>query len=98
VCAAYPSNGSEGAFAPSGALVVIAGGVHHFTTITIPAGTTVQMQPDDVRVLDLRATGAVVVDGVIDVSGGPRSTGTAMPSMGVDSRQGGNGGNTGSPA
>ena len=48
--------------------------VHHFTTITIPAGVRVTTMGSGV--LELRATGSVIIDGVIDVSGGDGGPGT----------------------
>ncbi|MCZ7686790.1 MAG: hypothetical protein M5U28_51815 [Sandaracinaceae bacterium] len=83
---AVPSDGSMGAFAPS-ADVELPAGVYHFTTITIPAGVTVRT--DGVGRLELRATGAVVIDGVVDLSGGDGAPNTG----GVT----GGGGTTGVP-
>lgn len=62
-----PSTGVEGAFAPTASLI-LAPGIHEFTTIDIPAGVTIYTEGSGV--LDLRATGAVHIDGVVDVSGG----------------------------
>jgi hypothetical protein len=64
---ALASDGHEGAFAPRSD-VTLRAGVHHFTTIDIPAGVTVRTTEGGV--LDLRATGDVRLDGVIDLSGG----------------------------
>ncbi|MFO0650095.1 MAG: MopE-related protein [Polyangiales bacterium] len=76
-CLAQPfaSSGAEGAFAPMQAadagagptLVTLPAGVHHFTSVTIPAGVTVVTDGDGV--LEIRATGDVVIDGTIDLSG-----------------------------
>ena len=67
IASPFPSNGSEGAFEPTED-VTLSAGVHHFTTITIPAG--VRVTTDGTGVLELRATGDVRIEGVIDVSGG----------------------------
>jgi len=76
--AAFPSNGSEGAFdpmpattdagAPARTVVVLDAGVHHFTTVRIRPSVVVQVQGDGV--LDLRAAGPVLVEGTIDLAGG----------------------------
>jgi hypothetical protein len=75
-CLAQPfaSSGAEGAYAPAvpgdggAGVVVLRAGVHQFTTVTIPAGVTVVTDGDGV--LELRATGDVIIDGSIDLSGG----------------------------
>ncbi|MCZ7682921.1 MAG: putative metal-binding motif-containing protein [Sandaracinaceae bacterium] len=54
------------AFMPT-ADTLLPAGVHEFTTIVIPAGVTVRTDGDGV--LELRATGPVVIRGTIDVSG-----------------------------
>jgi hypothetical protein len=70
VCTPFRSNGSEGAFnAPAGMVTTLAPGVHHFTTITIPETAIVRISAGS-GVLDLRATGAVSIQGEIDLSGG----------------------------
>jgi hypothetical protein len=70
VCTAYPSNGSEGAFnPPPGMVTTLTPGTHHFTTITIPATAIVRMSAGS-GVLELRASGAVNIQGEIDLSGG----------------------------
>lgn len=66
-CDPYPSSGREGAFAPT-ADTVLPAGVHEFTTVTIPPGVTVRTHGDGV--LELRATGAVSISGVVDLTGG----------------------------
>ena len=60
------SDGIDGAFAPT-ADVTLAPGVHHYTTVAIPAGVTVRAEPG--AALDLRATGDVLIDGTIDLRG-----------------------------
>ncbi|MCB9634292.1 MAG: putative metal-binding motif-containing protein [Sandaracinus sp.] len=72
--AAFPSDGTDGVFAPSSD-VVLEAGVYHFTTITIPAGVTVTTDGDGV--LELYASGDVVVDGTIDLSGGTGGRGVS---------------------
>ena len=62
----FPSTGSEGPFEPA-ANVTSRPGVHTYTTIAIPAGVVVHV--NGTGVLDLRATGAVKIDGTIDLSG-----------------------------
>ncbi len=64
--AALVSDGHEGAFAPA-ADTVLAPGVHHFTTVTVRADVTVRTSGSGV--LELRATGDVTLDGIIDLSG-----------------------------
>jgi cysteine-rich repeat protein len=89
----FPSDGSEGAFAPA-ADTQLPAGVHNYTTITIPAGVKVTTTGEGT--LDLRATGAVQIDGTIDVSGGRGADGVA--SMTPSSYTGGGGGGaTGDP-
>lgn len=86
--APYRSDGHEGAFAPRSD-VILSAGVHHFTTVTVPAGVTVRA--DGAGVLEVRATGDVVIDGAIDLSGGD---GESPTSPGMD-LSGGGGGHTG---
>ncbi len=62
----FPSDGSEGPFEPT-TDTVLTPGVHNFTTITIPAGVTVTTM--GTGILELRATGPIQIDGVLDVSG-----------------------------
>lgn len=47
---------------------MLAPGVHHFTTVRVRAG--VRVTTTGVGVLDLRATGDVRIEGIVDVSGG----------------------------
>ncbi len=70
VCTPFRSDGSEGAFnAPAGIVTTITPGVHQFTTITIPETAIVRISAGS-GVLDLRAIGAVNIQGEIDLSGG----------------------------
>jgi hypothetical protein len=73
-------------------------GVHSFTTITIPAGVTVYVAGGDPGsgTLDLDATGDVVIDGTIDLSGGPGTENT-ITSQSTDTGRAGSGGFTGEP-
>jgi len=73
LCHRFPSNGTEGPYNPAGpGVVMIPGGVHNFTTITVPAGVTVRSTGPEP--LDLRATGPVLINGIVDVSGGNGGT------------------------
>ena len=84
----FASTGAEGPFSPMTTNVVLPGGIHNFTSITIPATATVTS--DGNGPLDLRATGPVVIYGVIDVSGGTPGTTYMTTTWG--------GGDTGVPA
>ncbi len=92
---ALTSTGAEGAFSPT-VDVVLSPGVHHFTTIHVPAGVTVRSSGD---ALDLRALGAVTILGAIDMSGGAGRTGPACVGTLEDGGRcdGGPGGATGHP-
>ncbi|MEZ4250653.1 MAG: putative metal-binding motif-containing protein [Polyangiales bacterium] len=87
----FGSDGSEDAFMPTSSMVLPAG-VHQFTEIIIPAGVTITTDGDGV--LDLRASGRVVVNGVINVSGA-RGGGGASASACPSPRVNGGGGDTG---
>ncbi|APR78421.1 Hypothetical protein A7982_03768 [Minicystis rosea] len=89
---------NEGAFNPIVNPTFLAPGVHNFTTINIPAGVTVFVAgPGPASgTLDLRATGAIVIDGTIDLSGGPGTQNT-ITSMSTQSGRAGSGGYTGEP-
>ncbi len=89
----FPSTGADGAFAPT-TNTVLPSGTYHFTTIDIPAGVTVTTTSPGV--LDLRATSAVTIAGVIDLSGGNGGRGNNCGRSSVSS--GGSGGTTGVPA
>ena len=57
-------------------------GSHSYTTINIPAGVTVYVAGAGAAsgTLTLQATGAVVIDGTIDLSGGPGTEDTISSS------------------
>lgn len=92
VSSAWPSTEADGAFAPT-ADIVLAPGVHNFTTITIPAGVTVTTSGDGT--LDLRASGDVTIAGTIDISGGNGGNGVASSSCNLGTV--GSGGVSGAP-
>ena len=95
ICSLYPSTGAEGAFAPAAA-TVLTPGVHNFTTINIPAGVTVTT--NGTGILDLRASGDVVVNGTIDVSGGAGGIHAVVAGTNcTDNASGTGGGATGNP-
>ena len=85
---AFASDGSEGDFLPTASLT-LAPGVHHFGRVVIPAGVIVRTGPPGV--VEIRATGEVIIDGVIDVSGGDGSDGLSD----TDDGRNGAGGHTG---
>ena len=87
---------SEGAFDPIVNPTFLSPGVHHFTTITVPAGVVVFVagSGSNSGTLDLRATGAIRIDGTIDVSGGPGSQNT-ITSRSTNEGRVGSGGYTG---
>ncbi len=72
--------------------------VFHFTTVNVPAGTTVRMAADvfdEGRPVHWLASGGVVIDGVLDLNGGNGHPGTdlAKPSVpGAGGYAGGSGG------
>jgi hypothetical protein len=92
----FPSNGSEGVFAPT-ADVVISPGIHQYSTINIPMGVTVTVS--GTGVLELRAQGAIRIAGTVNLSGadgriavgvfGSGGGGTGTPSVrGMDGASG----------
>jgi hypothetical protein len=89
---------NEGAFNPTVNPTYLSPGVHSFTTINIPAGVTVYVAGPGAQsgTLDLSATGAIVIDGTINVSGGPGTQNT-ITSMSTDAGEAGAGGYTGEP-
>jgi hypothetical protein len=76
----------------------LAPGVHNFTTINVPAGVTVYVAgPGPASgTLDLHATGPIVIDGTIDLSGAP-GTQNSISSMSTQTGRAGGGGYTGEP-
>ncbi len=96
-CNRFPSTGAEGAFNPTGN-IVLPPGTHNFTTINVPAG--VRVTTTGSGVLDLRATGAITVAGTIDVSGsngGSQATAVVAGNTCSDNGSGSGGGATGDP-
>jgi hypothetical protein len=100
MCTTGPSTGTEGAFNPMVNPTYLSPGVHNFTTINVPAGVVVYVAGSaaggESGVLDLRATGDVTINGVIDVSGGPGSQST-ITSRSTRQGRAGAGGFTGDP-
>lgn len=84
---AFPGTGTM-PFEPT-ADISIAPGVSHFSSIHIPVGVTVTTSAGT-GILELIATGDVIIEGTLNVSGGP---GTVPP----DIVQAGSGGTTGRP-
>lgn len=66
--------------APGAGIVVLASGVHHFTSIHIPEGVT--LMTDGAGVLELYAAGDVLIEGTIDLSGGRGGNGCSHDSGG----------------
>jgi len=97
-CLAGPSTGEEGAFAPMVNPTYLSPGLHNFTTITIPANVVVYVAgggPES-GTLDLRATADVLIDGELNVSGGPGGQST-ITSRNTRTGRPGAGGFTGDP-
>jgi len=95
LCNPFPSTGGEGSFSPT-TDVALSPGIHNFTTINVPVG--VRITTTGTGVLDLRATGPVVINGIIDVSGsvgGEQAAALARGSSCVDNGNGSQGGFTG---
>jgi len=69
------SDGSDGEFHPLGSRTIVLNdvapdGVFHFTTIHIPQNVTIRFVPNDVNTpVFFAATGAVLIEGTIDISG-----------------------------
>ena len=90
---------AEGALDPTSNPYYIPAGVHNYTTITIPAGVKVLIEGTGgpaAGTLDLHASGAIVIDGIIDVSGGPGQK-NDITSQSTQSGTAGAGGFTGEP-
>lgn len=87
------SNGSDGAYAPSGTtgtVIVfnpaqftgtqVAANIFNFTTITIPAGVTVRLSGNTLNgPVYWLASGDVDIEGTVDLSGGPGVAATTNP-------------------
>jgi hypothetical protein len=73
-------------------------GVHSYSSINIPAGVTVYVAGPGALsgTLDLHSTGDVLIDGIIDVSGGP-GTQNSITSESTQQGHAGSGGYTGEP-
>ncbi len=89
---------SEGVFNPTVNPTFLSPGVHSYTSINIPAGVTVYVAGAGASsgTLSLNATGAIVVNGTIDVSGGPGTQNT-ITSQSTQAGEAGGGGFTGEP-
>ncbi len=89
---------SEGAFDPIVNPTYLPPGVHQFSTITVPAGVTVYVAGAGPAsgTLDLHATGAILIDGTIDLSGGPGTQNT-ITSESTRTGRAGSGGFAGEP-
>ncbi len=98
VCAGGTCSTSEGSLSPFVNPTYLTPGVHTYTTIDIPYGVTVYVAGGGVGsgTLQLNATGAITVDGVIDLTGGPGTQNT-ITSMSTESGSAGSGGYTGEP-
>jgi hypothetical protein len=88
----------EGAFKPIVNPTYLTPGVHKFTSVNIPAGVMVYVGGfgDQSGTLDLQVTGDVIIDGTIDLSGGPGSQNT-ITSKDTNQGRAGSGGYTGQP-
>ena len=89
---------NEGAFDPIVNPTFLAPGVHNYTTINVPAGVTVYVAGPGPQsgTLDIRATGAIIIDGTIDLSGGPGLE-AQITSQSTQQGRAGPGGYTGEP-
>jgi hypothetical protein len=89
---------SEGAFNPFVNPTYLSPGVHNFTTINVPAGVVVYVGGAGAAsgTLELYATGTIVIDGTIDLSGGP-GVQTIITSTSTQLGRAGGGGYTGEP-
>jgi hypothetical protein len=89
---------NEGVFNPTVNPTYLSPGPHSYTSINIPAGVTVYVGGAGANsgTLSLTATGTIVVDGVINVSGGPGTQNT-ITSENTEAGEAGGGGFTGEP-
>ncbi len=67
----FGSNGSEGVLDVTSDFA-LAPGIHQYTTIHVHAGA--RLTTSGTGILELRASGDVIIDGVVDVSGAPGGT------------------------
>ena len=84
------SSGADGAFNPGvdTTLALPANGILNFTTVNIPTGVTVTFSRNNTNTpVFMLATGDVVIDGIIDISGGASPEITSEPS-GSDGKPG----------
>jgi len=97
-CVASTCVSNEGPFNPTVNPTYLSPGPHSFTSINIPAGITVYVAGQGAAsgTLNLTSTGAVVINGTIDLSGGPGTQNTITSSNTQAGRAGG-GGFTGEP-
>jgi len=89
---------NEGAFNPMVNPTYLTPGVHLFTTINVPPGAFVYVAGNGGAsgTLDLYATGTIVIDGTIDLSGGPGTQNT-ITSRSTNQGKAGSGRYTGEP-
>src|SRR5208282_3949796 len=89
---------NEGEFNPTVNPTYLSPGVHSYSSINIPAGITVYVAGAGANsgTLTLNATGAIVIAGIINLSGGPGTQNT-ITSMNTQSGEAGGGGFTGEP-
>ncbi len=97
-CVASMCVNNEGVFNPTVNPTFLSPGPHAYTSINIPAGITVYVAGAGVMsgTLSLSATGAIEIDGTIDLSGGPGTQNT-ITSQSTESGSAGAGGFTGEP-
>ncbi len=97
-CVGGACTASEGALDLVVNPTYISPGVHHYTSINIPAGVTLYVAGSGAQsgTLDLQSDGPIVVDGTIDVSGGPGMQ-DVISSGNTQLGRAGSGGYTGEP-
>jgi hypothetical protein len=97
-CVGGSCTSSEGAFDPTVNPTYLSPGSHSFTSINIPAGVTVYVAGAGAQsgTLDLQSSGPIVIDGTIDLSGGP-GTQDIVSSGSTQAGKAGTGGYTGEP-